>query len=297
VEKRREYIEILGEVKQTKIQPILLHLLADPKEAALHKTVLTALQQFDDPATAKEVIGRFNNLDDQAQPAALELLSSRPAWAEALLTAVDAGQVAKSSIPQDVLRKIKTYREAAIVQLVKKHWGAERVPTTAEMQAKIKHYATAVRGGTGDPYAGRTLFSATCAGCHKLFGQGGQIGPDLTSYKRDDLDTMLLNIVNPSAEIREGYENYYVTTKDGRTLSGFLADKDNQVVVLRGLDGVNQVLPQNEIAEMKSAGVSLMPEGLLESFNDQKVRDLFAYLRSSQPLVGSPPAPLRATNN
>ena len=297
VEKRREYIEILGEVKQTKIPPILLHLLADPKEAALHKTVLTALQQFDDPAIAKAVIGRFNNLDDQGQPAALELLSSRPAWAEALLTAVDAGQVAKSSIPQDVLRKIKTYREKSIVELVRKHWGGERVPTTVEMQAKIKHYATAVRGGTGDPYAGRGLFGATCAGCHKLFGQGGQIGPDLTSYKRDDLDTMLLNIVNPSAEIREGYENYYVTTKDGRTLSGFLADKDNQVVVLRGLDGVNRVLPQNEIAEMKSAGVSLMPEGLLESFNDQKVRDLFAYLRSSQPLVGSPPAPLRATNN
>jgi putative heme-binding domain-containing protein len=106
---------------------------------------------------------------------------------------------------------------------------------------------------------------------------------------------MLLNIVNPSAEIREGYENYIVTTKDGRTLSGFLADKDNQVVVLRGLDGANQVLPQSQIAEMKSTGVSLMPQGLLDSLDDQKVRDLFAYLRSSQPLVGSSPTRLSAS--
>jgi putative heme-binding domain-containing protein len=294
-EKRREYIEILGETKQPKILPILLNLIADPREAALHKAVLTALQQFDDPAVAKEVIGRLNNLDDETRLAALELLSSRPAWAEALLEAVDVGKVGKSSIPQDVLRKIKTYREKAIVELVSRHWGGERVATTAEMQKQIQHYAAAIRSGLGDPYEGHTLFSARCAVCHKLFGQGGQIGPDLSSYKRDDLDTMLLNIVNPSAEIREGYENYIVTTKDGRTLSGFLADKDNQVVVLRGLDGANQVLPQSQIAEMKSTGVSLMPQGLLDSLDDQKVRDLFAYLRSSQPLVGSSPTRLSAS--
>jgi putative heme-binding domain-containing protein len=87
-----------------------------------------------------------------------------------------------------------------------------------------------------------------------------------------------------------------VNTKDGRTLSGFLADKDNQVVVLRGLDGVNQVLPQNQIAAMKSTGVSLMPEGLLDSLDDQRVRDLFAYLCSSQPLVGSPSVRLGVNN-
>jgi putative heme-binding domain-containing protein len=295
-EKRREYIEIFGEVKQAKILPVLLDLIADPKASALQKAVLTALQQFDDPAIAGKVMSRLNVLDDQARPAALELLSSRPGWTEELLDAVDAGKISKSSIPQDVLRKIKTYPEKAIVESVKRHWGGERVATTAEMQVKIKHYAAAIQIGTGDPYAGRALFTGRCAVCHTLFGQGGQIGPNLTVYKRDDLDTMLLSIVNPSAEIREGFENYIVTTKDGRTLSGFLADKDNQVVVLRGLDGVNQVLPQNQIADMKSTGVSLMPEGLLDSLDDQKVRDLFAYLRSSQPLVGSPPPRLSASN-
>ena len=96
---------------------------------------------------------------------------------------------------------------------------------------------------------------------------------------------MLLNVVNPNAEIREGYENYLVATKDGRTLSGFLADKDDRVIVIRGLDGQNTALPRDQIAEMKSAGMSLMPEGLLDGWNEQQVRDLFAYLRSTQPLV------------
>src|SRR5262249_24225422 len=129
------------------------------------------------------------------------------------------------------------------------------------------------------------VFMASCGACHKLFGQGGQIGPDLTTFKRDDIDNMLLNIVNPNAEIREGFENYLITTKDDRTISGFLVDKDEQAVVLRGLDGENTVLQRSKISEMKPAGLSLMPSGLLDSFPDQQVLDLFAYLRSTQPLV------------
>ncbi len=114
-EKRRQYIEILGEVKQARVLPILLNQIADPKESALHSAVLTALQRFDDPSIAKEVIRHFGGLDDETRPAALELLSSRPEWAEELLEAVDVGKIAKSSISQDVLRKIKTYHEKSIV--------------------------------------------------------------------------------------------------------------------------------------------------------------------------------------
>jgi len=55
-------------------------------------------------------------------------------------------------------------------------------------------------------------------------------------------------------------------------INGFLAEQDPQVVVLRGLDGQNVSLPRGQIADMKNAGVSLMPEGLLDAFNDQQVR-------------------------
>jgi len=111
----------------------------------------------------------------------------------------------------------------------------------------------------------------------------------LTSYKRDDLQTMLVNIINPSAEIREGYENHLVETKDDRSLSGFLVEQNNQVVVLRGLDGQNTTLSRKDITRMETSGLSVMPEGLLDTLKEPEIRDLFAYLRSSQPLVGSPP--------
>jgi putative heme-binding domain-containing protein len=153
------------------------------------------------------------------------------------------------------------------------------------MQTKIQHLGEVIRAGQGNPYSGQKLFNVACASCHTLFARGGKVGPDLTAYQRGDLDTMLLHIVNPSAEIREGYENMLIETKDERSLNGFLVERDANVVVLRGPDGQNLTIDQKNIAELRAAGISLMPEGLLDTLNDQQVRDLFAYLRSTQPLA------------
>ena len=136
-----------------------------------------------------------------------------------------------------------------------------------------------------DPYEGHRLYNQTCGKCHTLFGQGGKIGPDLTTYKRDDLRGMLLNVVNPSAEIREGFENYIARTADGRTIAGLIADQDPNVVVIRGADGQNISLQREEIEDLRASRTSLMPDGQLKPMSDQQIRDLFAYLRSTQPLA------------
>ncbi len=90
-----------------------------------------------------------------------------------------------------------------------------------------------------------------CARCHTLFGKGGKVGPDLTTYRRDDLETMLLNIVNPSAEIREGYTTLVVATTDGRILTGVLVEEDKNVVVMRCGDGKEMTLARTEIDAIK----------------------------------------------
>jgi putative heme-binding domain-containing protein len=282
---RLQYVQILGEVHQAKGLDVLLKLLGETTQTNLHKAALTSLQSFPEHRIGAEVIKQFDRLNTETRAAAFSLLASRPAWAEQLLGAVVEGKIAKDSVPQDARCKMKGYSSPEITALMAKCWGAERVPTTGEMRQRITHLTGTLRDGSGSPYEGQKLFNAACAACHRLFNVGGQIGPDLTAFKRDDLDTMLLSIINPSAEIREGFENYTVATKDGRTLSGFLTDKDQRVVVLRGIDGENVTVPQEQIQEMKSAGISLMPEGLLDGMDEQQIRHLFAYLRSTQPLV------------
>ena len=285
---RVEYVEILGELKTPSSVPVLLKVIDNPAPE-LRRAALNALQPFDDPRIPERVLARYASLDKESLAAAQTLLSSRASWSWQLAKAVDAGQIKPEAVPLNMVRKIKLYRDEKLSQLAARIWSNTGGPTTAEMEKQITRLARVLRSGTGNPYNGRILFSNNCAACHTLFGLGGQVGPNLTPYQRGDLENLLLQIVNPSAQIREGYESFTIETRDGRSLNGFLADQDNQIVVLRGLDGQNAVIERKDIVEMKASGLSLMPEGLLDLLTEKEVRDLFAYLRSSQPLVGTPP--------
>lgn len=284
VEQRRQFIEVLGEIKSEASEPTLLDLAANEKNGSVLQAVFVALQPFDDPAIATTAINRLANLPAGAQPAALTLLTGRAGFAGALIKAVESQQVPADVVPLEFARKMKGMADDSMFKTIDQLWPKAGRPTSADMDREMARLAQAIHEGQGDPYEGKRIFTATCAVCHKLFNQGADIGPDLTSLNRRDESSLLLAIVNPSAEIREGYENFSVETKDDRSLTGFIVEQDERKVIMRGFDGQNVVLQRDNIASLKSAGMSLMPEGLTTSMDDQKIRDLFAYLRSSQPL-------------
>ena len=291
------FLGVMGEVRVPGAVPALGKAYRGVvQDDGLRRAILGALQNYDDPTIATIVLSAYPALGPEGRTAAQTLLASRPSWSRAFVAAIlqtpsewPAPPIPPKSIPPGIVRKLKQHRDPELQTSLKTLWPDTGKPTSAEMDAQIRKRTDLIVGGTGDPYNGRTLFQGTCGGCHRLFGQGAQVGPDLTVYNRADIESMLLAIVNPSAEIREGFENFSVETRDGRSLSGFLVEQDARTVVLRGLDNQNVVLSRAEIAELQPAGMSLMPEGLLDALDDQQTRDLFAYLRSTQPLVGEPP--------
>jgi len=279
-----QFIQILGEVNQPSCVATLLGVVQQSKDDALRGAALTSLVRYDDakiPAAVLESFGKFN---DELRGAALTLMSSRSAWSLELAEAADSGRIDPRVVPLEIVQKIQLYRDHRITRLVEKHWGQLKPATSEELQREVRRFADVIRAGPGSPAAGKKIYMNQCGKCHTLFEQGGKIGPDLTSHKRDDLEGMLLHVVNPSAEIREGYENFLLATKDGRSLSGFLVDQTNRLVVLRNSDGKDVAVSRDDIEELQVTRVSIMPEGQLKQFDEQQVRDLFAYLRSSQPL-------------
>ena len=294
---RLEFLGVMSEVRVPGAVPALLQAWRGTyRDDDFRRAVLGALQSFDDPAIPDAILELYTALGPDSLPTAQTLLASRPEWSFRLARAIlreSSGwrgpTIQAGTIPPAIIYRMKQYQDADLQELLATLWPDTAQPTTAAMEEEIRTRAAGIRSGTGDPHDGRVQFRNLCGSCHRLFGEGGEVGPDLTTHDRTDLDSLLLAIVNPDAEIREGFENYTVETRDGRVLSGFLAEQNDRIVVVRGLDNRNVVLSREEIASLEPAGQSLMPEGLLNDLDDQQVRDLFAYLRSTQPLVGESP--------
>jgi putative heme-binding domain-containing protein len=282
---RMQYVQILGEVHQPRAVPALLQLAVESSDSALRSAAMLSLRRYDEPRIPTAVLAVYPKLTEDERAAALRLLVSRGASADALLDTVERGEIDARAVPADVLLELQWRPEEAVQSRVKKLFpGAGRV-AAAELKEELARLQSVVAARPGTPKVGRELFAQHCAKCHTLFGKGGVAGPELTTYPRQDTTNLLLHIVDPNTAIREGYLTSVVTMIDGRTLAGVIADQDNQSVVLRGSDGKDLPLARNQIEEIQPATISLMPEGLLRSFNEDQVRDLFAYLRSSQPVI------------
>ncbi len=281
---RSQLIEICGQVKTDELRGVLLNVVRNEQNSSVLATAFGALQNFDEADIAPNVTSRFSALSEDAQLAAEALLVSRAAWSKTLLSAIDAGTIDKEKITNSAIRKMLMHGDDLISAAVKTHWGEIAGLSPAQVQGEISRLQTVLGAGSGNPRTGKKLFMQNCGRCHLLFDEGGRIGPDLTPFARDNLERMLISVVNPSLEIREGFENYVVVTNDGRVLNGFPADKDNQIVILRGVDGQNMILKKDDIDEMRVMPQSVMPEGALKLLNEQQIRDLFAYLRATQPV-------------
>lgn len=284
-DRRVTYASLFGEVVAPKSVPVLLATLGQGKPE-LQQASLTALQAYDESRIGQEVVKRYGGFDATTRDVARTLLAGRSTWAKHLVEAVKDGRIEASSFGAEYVAKLRLHDDSVLASGIDKIWGKLRAPTPEHFKKEIDRVSAVLAVGKGDPYAGKPLYLARCATCHKLFADGGAIGPDLTSYQRKDTANMLLNIINPNAEIREGYENFIVTMKDERVITGFKADEDKSVVVIRGADGQAITLKRNDIASMKAVGVSLMPPGMLTGLTDQQLRDFFAYFRTTQPLVG-----------
>lgn len=282
--KRVEYATLFGEVKSDAALTVLLDVLTKSSDDAVRVAALTALPAYNDDRIPAAVLSQYKQWTEDVRAVAQTLLVSRKPWSLALLDAVERGDIAATALPLETVRKLSIHRDDRIAAAIKKHWGDVDGASTAEMQAALEQFTLVLNSGHGDPYPGKKLYMQMCGKCHTLHAQGGQVGPDLTTFKRDDVRTMLLNILNPSAEIREGFETHVAITADGRVVQGFLIEQDPQVIVLRGPDGQTTSLQRDDLDEHVVMKKSLMPEGQLKDLSDQQLRDLFAYLRSAQPL-------------
>ena len=116
--------------------------------------------------------------------------------------------------------------------------------------------------------------------CHRLKGEGFEIGPDLGMLNEKPFDQLLTGILDPNQAIESRYLAYSATTKDGRTFSGVVVAETANTLTLRAPGGAEQALQRTDLQEFAGLGRSPMPEGLEQVITPQQMADVISFLRA-----------------
>jgi putative membrane-bound dehydrogenase-like protein len=265
--------------------------LDDPKAnpVSFRGRVLAALGRLSENRVAAVVLERYARMEPDLRPRAVELLSQRPAWGRALLKAVGRGAIEPDAVNLNQVRKLLAFKDPELSKLVSERWGAVREERDPRRERVIRDVRALLRTTPGDPRAGAKVFEKVCAQCHKIYGEGQDVGPEITLNGRASYEQLLSNVLDPSLVIGPAYQATSVATTDGRVLTGLVVEKGDARVALKLQGGKVETIPADQVDELKTSPLSLMPEDLEKQLSAQEMADLFAFLTLDKP-PGDPSA-------
>ncbi len=277
---RQKALEALLDKGLSDLAPDLHNLLADK---SLRRTALRGLASVSHEATPRLILARYADLTPDEKTEAVATLASRKDFALALLEAVENQVVARNDLSAYVARQLYSLGDAGITDRLRKVWGdvRETLPQKQEQIARYKRLLTDASLRSANVSNGRLVYRQTCQQCHVLFGEGSKIGPDLTGSNRTNLDYLLSNILDPSAEIGRDYRMSVVATTSGRILTGIVTERTpNRLTVQTATESL--VISSDEVDEVVESTASMMPEGQFERLSREQIRDLIAYLATAR---------------
>jgi len=251
-------------------------LLQPQAEEVIQRAAFAALKRINSSAVAQGLLANWKSLAPGARIEALNILLSRSEWTQQFLGAVQAGTISAGEVGQVHQQRLITHSDESIRDRAQRLFVARN----ANRQRVIKDYAK-VKELTGNTDQGAALFRQSCIICHRLKGEGNNIGPDLGTVADKSIDMLLVAILDPNEALEAKYVNYTALIKDGREASGVIAAETPNSVTIRNAGGVEEVILRPDIKELKSSGVSLMPEGFENGLAPQDMADLIAYIRSN----------------
>ena len=267
-------LRILRGASFSAAEPVLRSVLTTPSPQDVKQTAARTAASFADKQVGEVLLAGWQGYGPQVRTTVAEALLARGERVQAFLGAIEAGDVDLQGLDSVTRIKLTRYPDDEIQRRSKELFEkdeSDRAAVLAEYQDVLDL--------TGNVDKGKTAFERECAKCHTPRGERSRVGPNLSGVNNRNAETLLSHILEPSAAIEARYTNYILVTKDGYVHDGLLVGETPGTMTLRGeLEDIT-VLREN-IAELRTSNVSLMPDGLEETMTRQELADVIAYLRA-----------------
>ena len=274
IEQRVAAIRSLRLAPLADVRMLFAELLDLRQPIEVQAAVLASLAEYDTPDVAALVLGSWRSFSPILRAQAAETLLSRPAWIEALLQQIEAGNVGRGDLDPARVGLLKKHPDRRIGARVTKIFTGSGLPKRQEV---VDRYQTSL-SLDGDADRGKAMFKKVCAACHQLEGVGTAIGADLKGIRNRGLPAVMLNILDPNREVKPQFQSYVIQSDDGRVTTGMIEEESANSLTIRRPDGTKTTISRGQIEELQSTGISFMPEGLEKEVNPQAMADLLKYL-------------------
>ena len=275
---RNRALRSLVSKKAPDVAALLLELVDEP---SVRRDAIRGLAEFEHVATTEVLLNKYASMDNESRQDVLQTLASRANWGNSLLDAVQANRIARKDISAFTARQLLSLGDRGLTQRVVAAWGEMRSTSADKVKqiAKYKKFLTPDTMKRANLADGKALFQKNCANCHRLFGNGGTIGPEITGAQRTNIEYMLENLIDPSAAVAKDFQMELIQTDSGRIITGLVVDESELAITMQTANE-RVVLPKSEVEERSVSKLSMMPDGLLQTLSNEQVRDLIGYLAS-----------------
>jgi putative heme-binding domain-containing protein len=202
-----------------------------------------------------------------------------------LLDAIEAGEIKVAELEAAQASRLLKHNSSELSARAGKLLAAaipqDRQKVLADYQVVLKMDADSKRG--------QPIFQKNCATCHRIGEIGVNVAPDISDSRTKTPEQYLTDILQPNRAIDNNYISYSVLTVDGQALTGIIAADTATSITLRQAEDKSVTLLRTDIEEMRSNGVSLMPEGLEKTIPPQDMADLIAFIKNWRYLDGRTP--------
>jgi putative heme-binding domain-containing protein len=265
-------------------QALITLALSEPLQSVRIQAI-SAVSRYGDEEPWKKLLAEFAGQSPTLRRAVVNAALGSGKRTTLLLDAIEAGSIKPAELDRTQVNRLLKHPAAGLKTRATKLLAAavpeDRQKVLADYQVVLKMKADSKRG--------KTIFAKHCATCHKVGDVGVNVAPDISDSRTKQPAQILTDVLQPNRAIDNNYVSYSVVTNDGKLLTGIIASDTASSITLKQPEGKTVALLRTEIEELRSNGISLMPEGLEKNIPPQDMADLVAFIKNWRYLDGRTP--------